>query len=401
MADSNAFAFLQMDPANRSERLWLRDCKVYMSPFEHDMAHVIVQGPDDADWTQWDTGTPLWIQYGRNPSSVATFYGYLLSTTRHWDQTQKLAVKDRLMEVIAIGASWPLKDGLSTSYTNLTSSQMAQQIATINYFNVDAPATSYVWPSKNVGGCSEWEFLCDLAKQSGLICYMHGTELRFYDAMTRLRRNNSVVPVFYEKDSGKGMSVLSFSTDSTDMSADPGRIKRNRVHVSTDIRTGQPVLVQDDGTTSLGSFLAARYKPPAFTEYATDLVSESQMAAQTLLPARTIENRFAFRAKGVLSGDARVTQESPIVVEGVGARNSGIWQVLEVCHHVKWHWYSTDVTLGRDSDYDNGVRPGLPANQARAQFDPSQTIVFNDPPTTLVNGRWRSAWTSGQVLGAA
>lgn len=400
MADSNAFAYLYANPARRSDRLIVRDLKVYMAPFRHDMAKIVVQGPTDEDWTRWDTGVPLRVQYGRTPSAISNFFGYVLGVDRHWEQTNKLAISDRTMEILAVGASWPFKEGLATAFSGMSSSQIATQIASQNYFDIDAPATDFVWPTKNVSGSSIWEFLCELAKSSGLTCAMNGTQLRFYDPMTILRRNNSVVPVFYEKDSALGQTVLEMQTDVTELSASEGRRKRLRVVQGTDIRTGTDIYVRDDGTHQ-GTYLARRYRPTLFTEFVSDMVTIDQSSASALLPARTTENRFYIRARAKLAGDVRVVQESPIVIEGLGTRDSGLWQAIEVVHHVHKNWYALDCELGRDSDYDNGVRPGLPAGVARARLDPYETIVFNSPPTALINGRWRAAWTSRQVSGVA
>lgn len=400
MADSGAFAYLYVNPAQRSDRLFIRDFKLYQRPFAHDMVEMTVQGPTDEDYTSWDTGVPLWVKYGRSPSSIGNFYGYVLSVSRHWDETLKLSVPNRTMDILAVGASWPLKEPISAVFTNVSSAGIATQVATTNYLDVDAPATSYIWPAKNVSGATTWEFLCDLARTSGLTCAMNGTQLRFYDPTTILKRNNSVVPVFYEKDSGVGSTVLEMTTDVTEVSSTEGRRKRNRIFQGTDIRSGNPIFSSDDGSNQ-GNFLGGRYLSPLFEEFVTDMVLHDQATANALLPPRTTENRYYIRGRARLSGNAAVVQESPIVLEGLGQRDSGIWQVLTVTHHIKKNWYSLECELGRDSDFDNGIRPGLPANVARARLDPYETIVFNNPPTTLINGRWRASWTSKQVLGAA
>lgn len=391
MADPQAFAYVYMDPAHRTDRLAASELWIRMASFRHDTAEVIIQGIDDIDPTRWTTGTPLRITYGRSLAAMGEFVGYLLNINRDWSQVQHATLPRRTAKITAIGASNPLKADLTNIYTGMTSAQIATTLVESHYLDRDIPSTSYVWPSRAASGTSEWSFLCELAKASGLVLYCKGTQVRMYDPLTPLKRNNSVVPYFYEHASGKGSTVLDFRSDVTEMSAEHGRRKRTRILRGMDANTGVPFLATDSGPVHT---LATRNLAPSVSESVIDLVAPNQAAATALLPARSVENRFYIRAQARFSGDITVTQASPVVIEGLGTRDSGIWQVLEATHHIRKNWFSTDCELGRDSDYDNGVRPGLPANVARARLDPYATPVLANPPTVLVNGQWRAAWIS-------
>lgn len=391
-SDFTAFSYMTVNPAVRSDRLIVSELKVHMKPFAHDVAEVWVQSVDDIDPTRWTTGVPVSILYGRTIGLTDTFYGYILSVERNWGQVDRTPPVGRIMRITAIGASYPMKADLTTIYQGMTSAQIGRALALSHYLDFDIPDSPWVWPSKASSGISEWSFLSELAKASGLILYCHGTQVRMYDPLLPVQRRNAVVPYFYEKDSGKGQTVVEFRTDVTEVSSTEGRRKRVRVVQGLDVATGQPIYATDSGPEPA---LGQRGLPPAFTETVTDLVATSQKAANALLSARGLENRFYIRARAVLSGDPRVTQHSPVVIEGLGSRDSGVWQVLEATHHVKKRWYSTDVVLGRDSDYDNGARPGLPDGVARAQQDPYGATVYTGPPTVLANNAWRAAWSPG------
>lgn len=388
MPPPQSFAYAQIDPSSRSDRLAVSESWVRMAPFQHDTAKMVIHGVDDIDATRWTTGTPMELTWGRQPNQTGTFYGYVASVHRNWAQNQRLTINNRLMTVWAVGASYPLKEDLTTVYRNMSSSQIAASLARSHYLDTDIPATSYVWPQKASSGISQWRFLANLAKASGLIMYCNKTQLRMYDPLLPLSRTNTVVPYFYEKDISSTASVLTFDTDVNEVSSDEGRRKRSRSVHGVDASTGTVFYVSDDAH----GFLAQRSLTPQFGETVVDMVAKNQASAAALLPARDLENRFYIRAKASFAGDVRLTQMSPVVIEGLGSRNSGLWQILEVTHHYKKFWYSSDCLLGRDSDYDNGVRPGLPSGVARARLDGSSQTVLTNPPTVLVSGQWRAAW---------
>jgi hypothetical protein len=392
-SDFNAFAYLTVNPAVRSDRLVLSELKLHMKAFSHDVAEMWVQSVDDTDPVRWSTGVPLSIHYGRAPNQVDTFYGYVLDVQRNWGQVTRTSPMGRMMRVTALGASYPMKEDLTTLFHQMTTDQIATALARSHYFDTDIPPTDWAWPTKSSSGESEWTFLVELAKASGLIMYCHGTQFRMYDPLTPLQRKNVTVPHFYEKDSGRGQSVLSFDTDLSEVSSEEGRRKRTRVVRGIDA-LGQSIYATDAGPVPA---LGQRSLAPAFSETVTDLVTVDQRAANALLPARGLENRFYHRAKAVLSGDPRITQQSPVVIEGLGPRDSGIWQVLEAVHHIRKRWYSTDVVLGRDSDFDNGKRPGLPDGVLRDRLDPYASALAPPPPSVLANGQWRAGWRTSNA----
>jgi phage protein D len=403
-SDSRAFAYAYINPAVRSDRLRCIDMEHTMKPFDHDLLRFKVQGVDDTDQTRWTTGVPVRIQYGRWPLGVTNFFGYIGGVNRTWDQSVRTGPSGRVMEVWCIGASYPLKAPITTIFTGMTSSQIASSVASASGLDIDIPPTAYTWPQKSAPGLTQWKFLSELALASGCTLYVNRTQMRFYDPSTILQRNNLVVPIFYEKDAalsqaGGAATVVSLHTDVTELSAVEGRRKRNRVVQGIDAVTGAPIF-----TTSAAQAvpsMASRTLAPIFAEAVTDLVTRSQADAVALLPARTAANRFHIRGKAILSGDVRVTQESPIVIEGLGTRDSGVWQVIEACHIVRKNWYSTECVLGRDSDYDNGVRPGLPPGVAATRLTTTAASGAGEPPSVLLSGQWRAAYTSFGALSAA
>lgn len=399
MADPQAFAYLQVDPQNRSERLTLESFDLLLRPFHHDMATIVVYAMEDTDFSRWTAGVPLKVTYGRAATSE-TFYGYILEVNRLWSTEERRPPSFRPLQVTAIGTSYWLKQPLSELFRGLSTAHIARKLARANFLDFDIPVapSDYIWPVKSAPGVSQWAFLVDLAKASGLTLYVKDTQLRMYDALTILRRNLTTIPVFYDKDTSNINSVAKFETNLVEVSSTEGRKKRGRVVNSLDQLTGAPIYVSDSGQSAAAN-LALRYQKPVFSEIVTDLVTDSQSTAGDLLSARSIENRFPSRAEATVLGDLRITQDSPVVFEGLGRRDSGLWQALTVKHCVRKNLFMTELELGRDSDYDNGNRPGPPANIIRPHLDPYATTIFNVvPPVVLVNGRWRSAWSPSSAV---
>lgn len=390
MSDSRAFAYCYPNPALRTPRVSVVELWHHMTSFNHDLVIATIRGLNNNDTTLWDSGLPIHFRYGRAPAEVVDFYGYIIGPVRSWKISARTPVSERVCTVIAQGASYPLMDAYQGVFTNVSGDQIATKIAAGNYLNIDTVSHPYVWPHRYFGATTEWKALCCLARDIGYTCYVNKTELRFYDPLTALRRGNTTVPSFQEKDANALASVLSFEVADAEVSAAATMRKRTRVMSSTD-KAGSPTYLSDDGS-SQAPFLASRRLPPIFTEYVADLVANSQVDLNFLLPPESVANRFHIRASAQVAGNPLVTQESPVVIEGLGARDSGIWHVLSAVGHYSWNKYVLDLDLGRDSDFDSGLRPGVPSGIARAQYDPSQKIVFDRPPTVLRNNRWRSSY---------
>jgi len=391
VADVAAFAHAYISPGVRNVRLDITEMHLYMKPYYHDHVVLVIQGVDDIDSSLWTTGVPFSINYGRKPSQVGTFYGYVTSVSRNWSQIQRVPIAQRSMVVEGLGASYVMKEDLATVYTGMTTAQIATSLARSRLFDTDIPPTEYVWAMKAASGTTEWSFLVNLARASGLTMYCRGTQLRMYPPLTVLTRNATVIPTFYSEDASLTASILSFESHVTELSASEGRRKRTRIVRGINPQTLQPIYAVDSGN-SAGAQLGLIAPPPAFSESVIDLVVYDQASADALLPPLGIENQFYIRADAEVAGTASITQSSPVIMEGLGVRDSGLWQALEVTQVYKKHWFSTKLLLGRDSDYDNGKRPGLAANVARPRMDPNATLTLNSPPTALVNGEWRAAW---------
>jgi hypothetical protein len=104
------------------------------------------------------------------------------------------------------------------------------------------------------------------------------------------------------------------------------------------------------------------------------------------------QNRFHYMAEANLSGDPAVTQGMPIVITGISAKDDGVWWVHEVRHKISSPGYSMDVKLGRDSSFDNNVRPTLVTTTGFTQVNPFAVSLSQIPPTILVGQLWRAKY---------
>lgn len=380
MADINAFSRLMVDPAQRSSWITITDCEIEMAPYAHDMAHLVLTGIQDIDTMTWTSGTPVHVQWGRYPSQITNFYGYMVATNRHWQQGDRTPFPLRKMEVVCIGASVKLRDSFRGSFSNETGSSIAAQVAQSYNLSVVASRTTYAWPAKNSVGLSAWAFLAELAKADGCILACNGTTLRYTEPLATLQSGNTEVPVFYEKDSGQAMTLLEFHTDNTSISAAEGRRQLQRVMTSIG-SSGESISVTGVPVTA---GLASRPAAAFFVEHPSTISVVDQANAEAVLAGLGETNRFPIRAHAQLTGNVNVVQESPVVVEGLGPRDSGIWQVLTAKHRIRKNNYAVECELGRDSDTDTGQRPEV---QQRYRVGGPASVPVG---SRLVGGIWQA-----------
>ena len=87
-----------------------------------------------------------------------------------------------------------------------------------------------------------------------------------------------------------------------------------------------------------------------------------------------------------------VKQGKPIIIKGIDSNQDGVWWVQEVTHKILSQGYSMDVSLGRDSLGDNGLRPVQQTKVAYTPNNPFSYSISNLPETKLINNRWRAAY---------
>jgi len=198
-------------------------------------------------------------------------------------------------------------------------------------------------------------------------------------------KSRNVAPNFLDQ------SITRFTTIQGEALPLSGGTKALRQINGVDRRTGQIVGAVNDGQ-NLPSQLGDTLISPFFGQQISDQVVVSQAHANDILNGMAQRNRFNYTATATLTGLTAVKQGKPIIIKGIDSNQDGVWWVQEVTHKILSQGYSMDVSLGRDSLGDNGLRPVQQTKVAYTPNNPFSYSISNLPETKLINNRWRAAY---------
>ncbi len=412
--DVGAFAYAYPN-GDKTDSWKIRELKLTQGPMRHELAVFQVMSATGDEWTRWDSGTPIQIDYGNSASNRSSFYGYLWKPDSEINQLVREPPRERAMTFKALGASMSMKEGFQKVFLNSTTSNIAQFVATQFMFDSNITPSSYVWDQLVSSGDSYFSFMVDTAQHQGYVFFVVGTTLYFIDPMSIARQQGSIYPVFYSKDAKfpnprtyNIATIIDFKSDNAEMTEDPGRLRATWNISGVDLSTGVVFSALDDGSQSFGTLVtggqygqknAGRYNLPIFDRYAATqnedqpaVVPSNQSDASALIQNRSAINRFPIRADAELVGQANMLPMQLVCFAGLGRRNSGRWLVGELTHHVVWkNWFSTSVKVMRDSDFD----------PAAVGVEPAAVLPPSSIPTVLVGTQWRAKYGVGLPTGPA
>jgi phage protein D len=393
-----ATALALFDPGGIAALKTTTAVEVIQSEGMHDCAVITLQG-ESLSVPELQPGTPVRMTYGWQPVDLQIFYGYIDHVAPCYDRSVPDAAS--LEEVVCLGASYALKDPFVGTWNSVQASSLVQQIAARYHLSALIENDDYTWPQVASPGSSAWSFLVSLANKVGYSLAVNQCLLRFISVDAALKQHWSTMPVFKSRSSAQTyleQSITNFSAIQGDATALPSGTKAVRSISGLDPATGQVIGAVDDGTslTKLGQ--TAPY--PFFTQQISDTVVNSQGHAQAAVAGMSANHRFPYQATATLSGLTSVTQGTPIVLTGLDTNNNGVWWVQEVTHAIKSFGYWMDVTLGRDSTGDTGLRPVSLSGVAYTTSNPFSYAVSNAPVPVLIKGRWQSPNQFNVIVGS-
>lgn len=377
-------------------RVLVRELLVYKGIYQHEMAEFQIISADTDAWKVWDPYTPIAINYGvtgNNNWNQNWFVGYLVTPDSDINQQRREPIAQRAMRFTAIGASLLLKEGAATSFSDSTTSNIVQELATAFYLSSNITQTTQLWGQISCTG-TYFEFLCDMAMREGYGFFVDGTTLYFLHPMA-LASQMKNYPIYYSKDAKTKNAnaiptIIEFHSDAAQLQESGLREKAIWNLSGIDSQVGQIFTATDDGSNTFGMPLVAggltgqksagRYTPPAFDRYgltesqgAPSLPARSASEARTMVRARSLLNRYTIRADAELIGDARMMPLQLVSLYGMQRRHSGRWLVRSLAHRVVYqNWFSTSVELMRDSDFDPSFK-GVSSN--KVTYPPAQASV--------------------------
>jgi hypothetical protein len=364
--------------------------RLLQKDYRHDIALIDVYG-SSLDLMRYSTGAPVEVEFGTGGRNTEVFYGYVNHPEPEVERLDSNETQ-RVSRIVAVGASWPLKESTQRSVRGRTASSLMREVAEAYRFTTDVQESDVVWDSMTSPGLTEWQFLVSLAQRMGYCFFCNKTEIRSFDQLDHLRRRPGTAPVFYGPDSaGENITIDNFTAVSGETTPDGGT-KAFRISSGIDPRTGQVISVQNDPSTA--ARLGREAVAPFFQKF-ENLVVEDRAQGSQKLSSVALLNRFYIQAKATLLGDVKVTQGSIVALVGLGDRHSGYWYVHEVEHDLNKQRYEMHVVLGRDSLGTLGDEEAFSGRRTvRERFDPFDRRVAIPPPTIFVNDRWRSAYAA-------
>lgn len=378
-------------------RSWVSSGEIYLAEDAHQVVCLTVMHSSNPSYpTQaigypggvvWPENTPIHLRYGWWEDDSGEFYGYVASSklmSSEVDPRYGYAVQQSVQYTL-VGASMPMQTRKNRVWRDTSPSAIARQIATEHGLRsvIDLSSVHF---EQRMQASSDWVFLVDVSDQIGYRVFCDNTTLWFVDRETVLAARDQSVPEFTSsKKPGFIDTIREFEASVGDTDPAGGiRPKYETVAMNRTSNVLMPAVFAQNRTALSG----AQVTPILDRQY-EDRPAGSYSAAKRLLEADTEWLWVASRT--VTNGDPRLKPGSVVDLRGaaLGPTHLGRWMVRSATHRIDVNLlypqkgnYTTECVLGRND-----------ARQIKLRV---QTKQPQEPPSILVNGRWRA-----QYAGAA
>lgn len=361
---------LEFPEAPSSQPAFVYSATIHQHRYRHEVA--IVQFKDwDLSYDVVAPNSPVQMtMYG--PAKRREFYGYI-----HHINPERTPGKN-FVEMILIGASFPLKETSQQVYKNVTSDQVVREIARKHGFACYAVPHPRVYPQLAQAGLTDWQLMVKLAKQSGYTLRTQNTEIYFQPVLDDYTLYRAEAPKFFMGSTSNidGTSIYSFKP-SVGESIEYDDAQKAAIAISgLDTISAETVSYT---TQKPNKKTRNKQRKEIFDNYNTSVVAPDIKVARYEADAAENLNSFPYRARVEVIGDPTLRPDMPVYLDGVGEAYSGYWTILSTEHEIieeelNIHRYTTILEVGTDS-----------LGQAVAWTD-NKTIVSPDytPARTII-----------------
>lgn len=340
--------------------------RITQQEFAHDVLSATYWG-GDVNSDSLISGSPMQASFGR-PSAMRNFYGYVnhAGRTNNNFSTTTTGADRNGTTVVCVGASWPMKQTDTRSWSNYTASQIIQEIATAFGLDANIVPDTTMWPTQQMAGRTYWQFCVYLAQLIGYTFYCSGTQLVFKPRTTNPNSLASLAAIYDYLTNPASLPVFSPTVGAA---SPAGGELANRQLVGINPRTTQIVYAAAAGSLA-STMLGAASVTPVFnkTEHCT---VRSQEEAQTKVNGIGALNQLFISATATSAGNALIAQGSLIYVQNANGSQNGLWFVEKAVHTFNSQTYVIDLTLGRDSMGATATINALP----QTKLPPSARLV--------------------------
>lgn len=358
-------------PNSASSPRYVTYATLYQNRYQHEI--VLLEFRDwNVDFDEITTGSPIFITIN-DGGNKKEFKGYVDTVTP--DQ----APGKSITKVTAISPSYNMKTTRQTIYKDMSADGVIQQIASEYRFNAFTTPHPRLYPQISQAGCSDWEFIVKLAKQSGYSLRTENTEVYLQPMLYEYTTKRGEATRFTMRDASNpaGSNLYTFEPTISETISYDG-----------DVKAAIAVSGLDEASTGLLSFTQQerlkptkkKTKPEFFDKFATNVVAPTALIAQYEAEAAEQRAAFPYRATAKVLGDATLRPDAPVFLEGVGSY-SGYWVILGTEHTIEEtdrniFMYTTILHLGTDSLGESAI------------WEDGKTILAPDyaPKRTLIPG---------------
>ena len=322
--------------------------------------HDILRLSFSQEGKQWfediPTGLPVrfsWIQEGVE----TTWVGYVSYVSK-----VVTSLRDRTMEVMCIGSSFPLKDKGMRVFTDTTIPEAVAKLAT--EFNLEFISDSH--PRKfsqlTLAGHSYWAWIQEQASRIGYAAYMDGVTLYFRSFDKVISQNTNSIPVLSIEDKTTvdgqlfyDRTMEYFKVLKGDFVEGEGSVRTDK-HVAGVNPVTKEAFIAKASPSNAGTGLRKEVSPTLFNEYRTDQVATSANESEVIAKDAAHLSRFTLPAKVKGRGDYRFKPYALVHVLGTGPTTDGYWLVKEAVHTFgKFGTYDVDLTILSDGTGDTSL----------------------------------------------
>lgn len=329
---------------------------IYQEQYHHDVAVIFFRRTPETLFRDLPTGLPVKITIHQHRTKKE-WVGYVT----HTDKKVQGSL-EHPMSIHCVGASYPLKETATRTFTQMTIPEVAGIIAKEFGLQIIADSHPVRFPQLTMAGHSYWEWLVEQAKKIGFSVRVDGTTLYFEKFDRAVGRGSSSAPLLFFN--GTYLPPRSRHIDRTlhmfhvlkGDNIETGMVKR-----ATKVIAGiDPVLGSKESNSvapsAVGDALRSSPADVLFAEYRTDQVAQSASTAAELAKGAASMARFNIPAKVKCIGDLRIGPFVPIQVAGTGEKTDGLWIGQKIRHNIRQNGeYDIEATILTDGTGQNNA----------------------------------------------
>ena len=292
---------------------------------KHDMFFIRIEYPRTYSGLKtqklWDDNAPVRIIWGRRPTNIETWYGYV----NHHNVASNADSGSKALQItyVCIGTSKPMNTDRNRTWGQVTPTYIARKLAGEYGFRAVLTKTNWILPFETQANESDFAFLNRIAEKVGYRFWVSGGTLYMIDpAVVLITANNQAVPSFtLDKFFTQLDTVRDF--DMNEGGNLPGATIAYRTIYGVDKNSG--TVIQATASTK---------NSPTITQIKTDRVANSLNEAKNLVQAWESMNQWWISAKAELYGTVALYPGKLISLSGnqMPQDTQGYWVVTSATH---------------------------------------------------------------------